>query len=44
MQKRGKISLLIYINIQFFVYEGTPVNRIPIMAKHVLDLCKYKKL
>ncbi len=24
----------------FISLQGTPVNRIPIMAKHVLDLCK----
>jgi hypothetical protein len=26
--------------ILFYSTKGTPVNRIPIMAKHVLDLCK----
>jgi hypothetical protein len=27
--------------MRFLLYiKGTPVNRIPIMAKHVLDLCK----
>ncbi len=25
----------------FLFHQGTPVNRIPIMAKHVLDLCKW---
>jgi len=28
-------------SIKSFSFKGTPVNRIPIMAKHVLDLCKW---
>ena len=29
--------------MEMFKCQGTPVNRIPIMAKHVLDLCKKKR-
>ena len=42
MQKRGEYQKRSSTNeySRSIEKKGTPVNRIPIMAKHVLDLCK----
>lgn len=38
---RGRVNVFLYVSSRFL---GSPVNRIPIMAKQVLDLYRLYKL